>query len=34
MENVFVRIIEGSNLSDKEAMELFHLSLSKLKRGQ
>ena len=32
MENVFVRIIEGSNLTDKEAMELFHCSEAELKQ--
>ena len=32
MENVFVRIIEGANLKDKEAMELFHCSEAELKQ--
>lgn len=36
MDNVFVRIIEGSNLSDKEVMELFRCTqdeLKKIKKG-
>ena len=32
MENVFVRIIEGANLKNKEAMELFHCSEAELKQ--